>query len=100
MQVIRAIQIVEGNQSVIPLPPEWAGKKVEVMVRVLSPEEQSLAPSEPKVLPIMERKPLSPRLQKMIDDNPNILHGSVLKYEDPFGPACPIEDWDSELEPQ
>lgn len=24
----------------------------------------------------------------------NPLKGSVLKYDDPFGPACPIEDWE------
>ena len=27
------------------------------------------------------------------DDFP--LRGSVLRYDDPFGPACPLEDWEA-----
>lgn len=28
-------------------------------------------------------------------DNPNLLHGKLLRYDDPFGSATPLEDWEA-----
>jgi hypothetical protein len=30
--------------------------------------------------------------QQVSQDNP--LRGSILRYDDPFGPAAPLEDWE------
>jgi hypothetical protein len=38
---------------------------------------------------IMERRKPS------MDDAVNPMRGAILRYDDPFGPACPPEDWDA-----
>ena len=34
------------------------------------------------------------RNTKKLKNGENPLKGSVLRYDDPFGPACPPEDWE------
>ena len=33
--------------------------------------------------------------EKPTETESNPLKGSVLRYDDPFEPACPIEDWEA-----
>ena len=45
---------------------------------------------------LTRKKPeLSADLQRRLAENPNLLENSVLQYDDPFGPACPPEDWEA-----
>ncbi len=36
---------------------------------------------------------ISPQIATLKTD-PALLHGSVIRYDDPFGPAAAIEDWE------
>ncbi len=38
---------------------------------------------------VLERQP------EAKTDNPYPLRGKLLKYDDPFGPAAPLEDWEA-----
>ncbi len=70
MEAVRIEAKVQTNGRVIlnDLPFE-EGKDVEVIVLEIN------------------GKPAEPR--------PNPLKGSVLRYDDPFEPACPIDDWEA-----
>ncbi len=69
MEAVRIEAIVQPNGRVIlnDLPFE-EGKHVEIIVLDINGKE--------------------------IVPGPNPLRGSVLKYDDPFEPAAPIEDWE------
>jgi hypothetical protein len=68
MQAHRTERIIQPNGTLIleNLPFE-AGDKVEVIVLEIQPQKEET-------------------------DNP--LRGTLLKYEDPFEPAVPLEDWE------
>ncbi len=70
MEAVRIDTKVQQNGRIIlnDLPFE-EGKEVEVII--LEAETQ----------------------QVTVKNNP--LKGSILRYDDPFGPACPIEDWEA-----
>ena len=60
--------VQEDGKVVVERLPFRAGERVEVTVA--GPNESHATP---------ERYPL---------------RGTVIQYDDPFGPACPPEDWD------
>ena len=97
MQTIHTIQTVTGPTLAIEMPPSFQGKQVEVVVTPIDAIPQT--PDEILAAKLkrltMEKPRLSPELQKRLADNPDLLKGSVLFYEDPFGPACPPEDWEA-----
>jgi hypothetical protein len=96
MQSIHSIQTVTGPTLAIEVPPAFQGKQVEVVITAVEAKAQShdeILAAKLKRL-AMEKPPLSPELQKRLTENPDLLTGSVLFYEDPFGPACPPEDWE------
>lgn len=67
------VQVGEGGTVTVAGLPLHAGEEVEVIVRI---------PDAPAARPTMEE--VKRRLE-----------GSVLRYDKPFEPAVPPEDWDA-----
>lgn len=74
---VRSIVMPDGT-IVLKGIPFSVGKSVEVIV-LDDPSSQEL-----------DRDPASPTL----DERWKSLQGSVTRYDDPFEPAIPLEDWD------
>ena len=72
MEAIKKIASVKNNTLVIPGLNSVNNKKVEVII-----------------LPLTESD------KDMISNNAYTLHGKVTKYEDPFEPAVPENDWEA-----
>lgn len=70
MQAHRIEKIIQPDGILVldNLPFE-AGEKVEIIVLEISKKKQT--------------------------ENANLLRGSLLKYDDPFEPAAPLEDWEA-----
>jgi len=97
MQAIHSIHTVTGPSLTIDLPPSLQGMQVDVVVtpiEVMQETPEEVLARKLKGM-IMEKPPLSPELRKRLAENPDLLRGSVLRYDDPFGPACPLEDWEA-----
>ena len=97
MQAIHSVQIVEGPFLSVPMPPELKGKRVDVVITELEPMPE-LTPEERQIRlqeVIAEKPAIHLDLERQWIEKPNLLEGSVLKYDDPFGPACPPEDWEA-----
>ena len=60
----------KGGKVVLDNLPFAEGKRVEVTVHQTEPEERPWPPEFP-------------------------LEGSVIRYDDPFEPACPPEEWEA-----
>lgn len=97
MQTIYTIQTVSGPTLSIPVPAEFNGKQVEIVVTEMEKEnELSELAKLARLKGMLGKKPeLSPELREQLAANPNLLEGSVIRYDDPFGPACPPEDWEA-----
>lgn len=65
---------VDSDILRIPELGELVGRDVEIVVREVKAESES---------------------QPLMPDNKYPLRGSLLWYDDPFGPAAPIEDWEA-----
>ena len=95
MDAIHSIQTVTGPTLSISVPADLQGKKVEIVVTPLL-EELTESERQKRLAALIGEKPkLSPELETQLADNPDLLKGSVLRYDDPFGPACPPEDWEA-----
>ena len=97
MQTLHSIHVANGPFLSIPIPAELRGKKVEVVVTAVE-ESQGVRETEQERKireATMEKPKLSPELERQLRENPDLLKGSVLYYKDPFGPACPPEDWEA-----
>jgi hypothetical protein len=99
VEAIRTIQTVTGNQLIIEVPASFSGRQVEVIV-LPAEETATKEPYAPENDPryakyIMTPPELTEEEKKLLEENPNILHGSVLRYDDPFEPAVPPEDWEA-----
>ena len=98
METVHTIQTVTGPTLSIAVPPELHGKKVQVVLTPIE-EKQEETPEQVRARKIreltMEKPKLSPELAKQLAENPDLLKDSVIHYEDPFGPACPPEDWEA-----
>jgi len=95
VQTIHAIHTVCGPILSIAVPPEMEGKQVEVLVTALEIPSLSDEERQARLRRALAEKPkLSPELARQLAENPDLLRGSVLRYDGPFGPACPPEDWD------
>ncbi|MBI3822118.1 MAG: hypothetical protein HY289_05490 [Planctomycetes bacterium] len=97
MQAIHTIETVTGPTLSIAVPVELKGTKVEVVVTPIDDPQESLEQARARKIRelTMEIPKLSPELVKQLAANPNLLEGSVIHYEGPFGPACPLEDWEA-----
>ena len=99
MQAIHTIQTVTGPTLSIPVPPELQGKKVEVVISPVKEEQETPEQARARNMreAIMRKSQSSPRnwRQWPLFAEVDLLQGSVLGYEDPFGPACPPEDWEA-----
>jgi hypothetical protein len=74
MQAIRVKQKLQSDTLVLPQLRPWVGQDVEIIV--LTPD----APPAPLADRVGASKPLT---------------GSILRDEDPFGPAVPLEEWEA-----
>ena len=73
MQTITLTRILE-SESLPELRP-FVGREVEITIRETS-----------------ATKPIT-----ITEKSPSPLAGSVLEYDDPFGPAVPPEEWEANL---
>ncbi len=94
MQTIQSIQTVTGPTLTIAVPASFQGKEVKVVVeqietRELTAEEQRQALIRAHIMP---KPTVSAELHARIESNPDLLKTGG--YDDPFGPAVPIEDWE------
>ena len=76
MQAIRIKQRLESETLHLPQVRPLVGKQVEIIVL----EDESAAVAETTPADDVSRYPL---------------RGSVLRDDDPFGPAVPAEDWEA-----
>lgn len=79
MAVVRVRRRVESSRLDVPELEQFLGKEVEIVVTEVA-DSQAL-PEDP-----------------WPDNDPTErypLRGSVLRYDDPFGPAVPEEDWEA-----
>jgi hypothetical protein len=96
MQAIHSIHTVTGPNIIIDLPPAFQGMQVDVVVTPIEAKQETPEEILARKLKglIMEKPPLSPELRKRLAENPDLLRQSTPRYDDPFGPACPPEDWE------
>lgn len=78
MDAIRITQKLESEMLYLPQLRSWVGRNVEIIVREAPP----ILPEAP-VVADPAKKWVSP------------LAGTVLRDDDPFGPAVPPEDWEA-----
>lgn len=70
MQAHRIETVIQPNGTLtLENLPFNAGKKVEIIVLEMQPEK--------------------------VQESDNPLRGALLKYDDPFEPVVPIEDWEA-----
>jgi hypothetical protein len=75
MDAFRIKTRITSETLQIPELKKWLGKDVEIII-----QERSAQPSPKDPLSEKERYPL---------------RGTVLRYDDPFGPAVPDSDWEA-----
>ncbi len=97
MNAIHTIHMVTGPTLSIAVPAELHGKRVEVIVTALVDEQTNeTAAFKAKLAAMTLEKPkLSPEWERRLAEDPTLMERSVLRYDDPFGPACPPEDWEA-----
>jgi len=94
MSTFHTIQDVTGDVLTVPVPPEFRGKRVQVLVTPI--EDPLSAEFDPRYARyIKQPPPLTEADRQLLAQNPDILKGSVLEYIDPFEPAVPPEDWEA-----
>lgn len=74
MQAIRFTRTLDSDMLYLPQLRPFVGKQVEIIV--LSPDESPASAAA-----------------SVLSDNP--LVGSVLRDDDPFGPAVPADEWEA-----
>ena len=74
MQAIRVRQRLNSETLTLPQLRPFVGREVEIVVSDMSPTSEVTSESSPNHSP---------------------LAGSVLWYDDPFGPAVPAEEWEA-----
>jgi hypothetical protein len=96
MQAIHSIHTVTGPDLTIDLPPSFQGKQVEVVVTPIEQRDETAEEILARKLRglIMEKPPVSAELRKRLNANPYLLRQATPPLGDPFGPACPPEDWE------
>lgn len=95
MEAIHSIQTVTGPTLSIAVPADLQGRQVEVVVTALE-IDQTDDVFQAKLAALIREKPkLSPEWERRLVENPQLMEKSVLRYDDPFGPACPPEDWEA-----
>src|SRR5688572_24014906 len=97
MQSISAIHTVTGPTVTIEVPTAYQGKQVKVVVTPIETCD-SLADALDELddeSPFMKTPELSEAMKKRLAEDPTFMERSVLRYDDPFGPACPPEDWEA-----
>ncbi len=96
MNAIRTIQDVTGPTLTIALPPDFAGRQVEVIVLPMGPSEALPPELDPRYARfIMPKPPLTDEDKKLFAENPYPLRGTGGELIDPFEPAAPIDDWEA-----
>ena len=73
MQAITLTKKLESDTLYLPELRPFLGREVEITVRESTVAKPSQAPAK----------------------SPNPLSGSVVEYDDPFGPAVPPDDWEA-----
>ncbi len=73
MQAITLTKKLESETLYLPELRPFVGREVEITIREAPAAKPSPAPAK----------------------SPNPLAGSVLRDDDPFGPAVPPEDWEA-----
>ena len=73
MQAIRVTRTLDSETISLPQLRPWVGQQVEIIV-----------------LSVGESVPTS----AVNSGEPNLLTGSVLRYDDPFEPAVDADDWE------
>ena len=76
MQAIRVRQRLNSETLTLPELRPFVGKEVEIVVSDVSPESLEV-------------------VQAIDEKNRSPLAGSVLRDDDPFGPAVPAEEWEA-----
>src|SRR6266478_6503879 len=98
MEIFRTFQTVAGPQLVVDLPERFQGRTLEVtIVPVEDVEGKPIPPEEdPRYARYIQKRPeLTEEQKKLLAENPYPLRGTVLRYDDPFEPAVPPEDWEA-----
>jgi hypothetical protein len=95
MPTIQAIQTVNGPTLSIAVPSSFEGKQVRIVVSSVDDyQELDEETRENRIHELTLEKPeVSPELRQRLLDDPDLL--KPLGYDDPFGPACPPEDWEA-----
>jgi hypothetical protein len=95
METIQSIQTVTGPILAIQMPAAFQAKQVKVVITAVEPSpDASEEARAAKIRALIREKPVvSPELRQRLLDNPDLL--KPLGYDDPFGPACPPEDWEA-----
>lgn len=73
MQAITLTKKLESETLYLPELRPFVGREVEITIREATAAKQSPAPAK----------------------SPKPLAGSVLEYDDPFGPAVPPDEWEA-----
>jgi hypothetical protein len=95
MQTIRSIHNVTGPTLTIPVPRDFAGKRVEVLVSPLPPSSEAASELEGQYAAyLLPKPPLNAAQEAAFQRDPYPLRGSGGEYTDPFEPAVPPDDWD------
>lgn len=92
MQSVQSIHAVTGPTLTIAVPAAFEGKQVKVVIEAI--ESPKLTSEKLLREHIVEKSPESLGFAESWRENPDLLKGSVLRYDDPFEPACPPEDWE------
>ncbi|MBI2805180.1 MAG: hypothetical protein HYX68_09410 [Planctomycetes bacterium] len=90
---METIQTVTGPILAIKMPPAFQGKQVKIVVTPMESTTDEDEFAKRRREGIMEKPALSPELRQRLLDNPDLL--KTEGYDDPFGPACPPEDWEA-----
>lgn len=94
MNTFHTIQDVTGDTLTVSVPPEFRGKRVQILVTPIdAPLPGELDPRYARY--IKPPPPLTEEQRKEFENNPYPLRGTVLRYDDPFEPAVPPEDWEA-----
>jgi len=94
MQTIRSIHNVTGPTLTIPVPRDFAGKKVEVVVSPLPASDAASEAAARYGAYLLPKPPLNEAQQAAFQRDPYPLRGSGGEYVDPFEPAVPLGDWE------
>ncbi len=93
MNTFHTIQDVTGDTLTVSVPPEFRGKRVQILVAPI--DEPLPGELDPRYARHIKPPPLTEADRQLLAQNPDILKGSVLEYIAPFEAAVPPEDWEA-----